>query len=66
MAYSGHLPRRLRVGSERRHEDGEGQRRNEPNGIEPHGDLLLTRIAPDLVQPNKLLSDKYVVISNIA
>jgi hypothetical protein len=33
--------RRLRVGSERRHEDGEGQRYNKPNGIEPHGDLLL-------------------------
>jgi hypothetical protein len=35
------FPWRLRVGSERRHEDGEGKRRNELNGIEPHGDLLL-------------------------
>jgi hypothetical protein len=37
------FPWRLRVGSERRHEDGEGKRRDEPNGIEPHGDLLLRR-----------------------
>ena len=35
------FPRRLRVGRERRHEDGEGKRRNEPNGIEPHGEILL-------------------------
>src|SRR5262249_33994599 len=31
----------LRVGSAWRHEDGKGQRRNEPNGREPHGGLLL-------------------------
>ena len=35
------FPRRLRVGRERRHEDGEGKRRNKPNGIEPHGEILL-------------------------
>jgi hypothetical protein len=47
------FPRRLRVGSERRQEDGEGQHRNEPNGVESHDDLLTsTRIAPDLVPPN--------------
>ena len=34
------FPRRLRVGSERRHEDGEGKRRNEPNAIERHGNFL--------------------------
>src|SRR5438876_911729 len=40
------FPWRLRVGRERCHEDGEGQRRNEPNAIEPHGDLLLRHGLP--------------------
>jgi hypothetical protein len=37
-----HVRWRLRVGSERHHKDGEGQRRDEPDGIEPHGALLLS------------------------
>ena len=37
----GDLRQRLRSDSERRQEDAEGQRHNEPNGREPHGDLLL-------------------------
>ena len=60
-AKDGHGSRRLRVkpenrdpphlygllrGGERRHQDDEGKRRNEPHGIAPHGDLLLRHGLP--------------------
>jgi hypothetical protein len=44
--YPGHSPPWLRVGQKRRREDGEDQRHNDPNGTEPHGDLLLRHGLP--------------------
>ena len=54
---------RLRIDGERRHEDakGEGKHQDEPDDMEPHGDLLLSHpgapdrhkdAPPSLVKPN--------------
>src|SRR4029079_12211952 len=56
-----HGRRLLRCGGERRHEDEESKRRDQPDGREPHGALLLSTLgpqkppgwmAPALGQPN--------------
>ena len=43
-----HVRRLLRPGSERRHEESEGEGEYEPDKLEPHGGLLL-QTPPDLV-----------------